>query len=74
MHRKPWQLFPRCSRKTGKSNDHKSNEKWCTRSLWGDLIADFQYVKGACKKTEEGLFASVNKEPGSMWKYYKIGI
>lgn len=74
MHRKAWHHFPRCSRKTGKSNDHRSNEKWCTRSLWGDLIADFQYLKGACKKAEEGLFANVNKESRSMWKYCKIRI
>ncbi|KAK4827385.1 hypothetical protein QYF61_017790 [Mycteria americana] len=26
------------------------------RRLWGDLIAAFQYLKGACKKAGEGLF------------------
>jgi len=26
------------------------------RRLWGDLIAAFQYPKGACKKAGEGLF------------------
>jgi len=25
--------------------------------LWGDLTAAFQYLKGACKKAGEGLFA-----------------
>jgi len=26
------------------------------RRLWGDLIAAFQYLKGACRKDGEGLF------------------
>jgi len=26
------------------------------RRLWGDLIADFQYLKGANRKDGEGLF------------------
>lgn len=62
MHRKMWQHFPRCSRKTGKNNDHKSNEKWCTRSLWGDLHADFQYLNGDGKKAEEGLLCKCKKK------------
>ena len=26
------------------------------RRLWGDLTAAFQYLKGVCKKTREGIF------------------
>jgi len=29
------------------------------RRLWGDLIAAFQYLKGACRKDGEGLFTRV---------------
>ena len=30
------------------------------RRLWGDLIAAFQYLKGACKQEGEWLFMRVN--------------
>jgi len=29
------------------------------RRLWGDLIAAFQYLKGACRKDREGFFTRV---------------
>jgi len=32
------------------------------RRLWGDLKAAFQYLKGAYKKDEEGLFAMVCRD------------
>ena len=32
------------------------------RSLWGDLIAAFQYLKGAYKQEEEWLFMRVDSD------------
>ena len=31
------------------------------RRLWGDLIASFLYLKGACKQEGEWLFTNVDK-------------
>ena len=31
------------------------------RRLWGDLIASFLYLKGACKQEWEWLFTNVDK-------------
>jgi len=35
------------------------------RRLWGDLIATFQYLKGAYKQKEDQLFAQVDS--GGTW-------
>ena len=32
------------------------------RRLWGNLIADFQYLKEACKQEEEWLFTRVDSD------------
>jgi len=32
------------------------------RRLWGDLIAAFQYLKGAYRKDGEGLFTRVSSD------------
>ena len=32
------------------------------RGHWGDLVAAFQYLKGACKKAGEGLFTSAGRD------------
>jgi len=68
QHRKDMDLLEQVKRRATKMiREHLSNEERLRelavfslekRRLWGDLIAAFQYLKGAYKKAGEGLFTS----------------